>query len=499
MSAPYYLAIDVRAETAAAAVAVGSHLDAVRTSAALPDAATVPTAVFVGSEDLLFGEDAVSRGAAEPDLLVGDFVTNLGAGTAVIVVDGEEFSPADLYAWTIDAVVSRVADVRGGRPRGVWAVVPDSWDDETIDALADAMDRDGHSEVDFITASEALAVRSWRVEPSDAESTLLVCDVDHRAFTAAVVRVSPTGHARPVGSSFGALLSVDGEADADLEDRALEAASDALESADADVDDLDAIVLAGVSDRVAWFEQLLAAEFGDPIGTEAQPALAAALGAAFALAREEIGLGQPEPVPTAAVVMPRTTGATHVVESGGHRPTAPPWHPRPVVLLGAAGAALVLAGGAFAGASMLDAAASPGDVSVGPSPSPGADRVTDASPQPTVTPSATPAPVVPTTPDAAVPAPLLPEAEAPRVPATPRSTNPTAPRAPIVEPAPPAVPDPPAAPEPVPTETDDPEPDPTDTEAPEPDPTQTVDPTPDPVETDDPAPVPPEDGESPAP
>ena len=513
MSAPYYLAVDVRAQAATAAIAEGGRFDAVRTDAVpLGESSTMPTAVFVAPDDLVFGDDAVVRGRAEPERLIGDFVSLIPDPAAVIVVDGEEFAPAALYAWMIDAVVTRVTRLRGAPPLATWAVVPVHWDDECVDAILDALDRDGHADVDVITVPDALTSRYAQVEPFDADLTLLLCDMDERALAAAVVRATPEGRSRVIGAPIVAPLSGDAGARAARDTHALDAIVAGLADAGVVVDDLDAILLSGPSTELARMEGLLADRFGDPIGTDSEPALAAALGAVLALAQEEIALrghapalvtGAPVAVVSTANGRPATD--THVVAAVGRGRR---WYRRPVGLLALGAASLVLAGAAFGSIFVLDAVASSGEGEAVPSPSRSVATLPSGASTgpaaPSATPSSTPAPTsAPTT------APVPPEVGAapPQTPSNPRIPSTSSPRvAPAPAPAPPAAvappaPPPPAAPDVV-VPPAEPAPDPVDTPAPEsvettqPEPVETTAPTPDSTETGTPAP---EDSATPAP
>lgn len=498
MSAPYYLAVDVRAGAATAAVAEGGHLDAVRMDAApLGGSGAMPTAVFVAADDLVFGDDALVRGRAAPERLIGDFVSLIPDPAAVIVVDGEEFSPPALYAWMIDAVVARVTRLRGAPPLATWAVVPAHWEDERVDAILDELDRDGHADVDVITVPDALTSRYAEVEPYDADLTLLVCDVDEREIAAAVVRATPEGRSRLMGAPIVAPLPAGASAGAD--GRALEAIVAGLAGAGVDADDLDAILLSGPSTDLPRVEQLLADRFGDPIGTDTEPAMATALGAVLALAQEQLALSAHATAPlagaTAALVATasgRTGADTHVVAAAGRGRR---WYRRPVGMLALGAASLVLAVAAFGSVFVLDAVASSGDEQAGPSPSPTVATLPSGTPTSSAAPSATPS-----SPPAPAPAPAPPEADAapPPTPSNPRIPNSASPRvAPAPAPVPPAAAPPPAAPappapnvvppaEPVPDPVSTPSPEPVETT--EPEPVQTTEPTPDPTETGTPEP-----------
>lgn len=298
MSSPYVLSVDVRAGALSAAIAERGPDGEVHTTAvAVGRTATMPTAVFVSPDDLLFGVDAIAAGEAEPDRLVADFV---GDATGVLAIDGQEFARADLLAWLIDAAINQVEFAQDASPAGVWVVVPAEWNDDRLDEIMAALDRDGRTEVDFVTLPEALAERYDSLDPADAELNIIVCDADEHRLSAAIVRIVPGGEVSLLSAPVTAALGTD-EA---LDDRlraAVESLGDALEAAGLDDDDLDAVVLSGSFAGLERVQQLLSEEFGDPIDIDPQPAMAAAHGAAFALARE--GLESPAVGPTSAAAL----------------------------------------------------------------------------------------------------------------------------------------------------------------------------------------------------
>ena len=99
MSSPYYLAIDVRADAVTAAIAEPAGADRIRVSSLrLGIDGALPAAVFVAADELLFGDAAIERGAAEPDSVTRDFFPHEGAQDASLRLADEEFSRIDLYA-----------------------------------------------------------------------------------------------------------------------------------------------------------------------------------------------------------------------------------------------------------------------------------------------------------------------------------------------------------------------------------------------------------------
>ena len=502
MSTPFYLAVDIRTDTTTAAIAESSGDGAIRVSGlTLGAGGTMPTAIYVGPDELYFGESALERGADDPERLIRDFLPGEGALDAAIVVAGEDFSRADLYAWTVDAVARRVAGERGSAPSGIWLVVPAVWTDAHLEAIADAFGRDGQV-VDFIAAPEALAARYSQLDPADSDLTLVLCDLDDRALAISIERASARRGSRPLAAPIVAPVVRDGAADADLDRHAVDSIARGLQDAGIHVDQVDAIVLTGVSDRVSEFERLLIDRFGDPIGTDPQPALASAFGAALLLAREAAAAQTRASTPTAALATatsdPHTpTGVTHTPQPA-RAASASRWYRRPtgLVALGVgvllAGAATV--GGAYAiggiGSPADEAQVTPAVTEVQVANDPADVPVPAAKP---TTPAPAPAPAVPPaaeeTDDSTPPVstPRVPGATTPRTPATPSTpvTDPAPAPAPA-QPAPPVV-TPEPTPDPVPTTTPEPTPEPTEEPTPEP----TEEPTPDPTPSETSSPTPP--------
>lgn len=476
MGSPYYLAIDVRPDAVTAAIAEPVGADCIGLSSLrLGVDGALPAAVFVAADELLFGDAAIERGAAEPDSVSRDFFPHEGAPDPSLVLAGEEFSRIDLYAWMVDAIVSQVAEDRGARASGIWVVVPDLWSDAQLDAVADAFDRDGRAEVDFITVSEALAGRFWQLEETEAtDLTAVIADLEERTLTTRIARISPDGGSMPIGAPIVAPVIQSGVDSAHLERLAIRSIIDGLQRAGIGLEAVDVISLSGASPRVDEFEQLLMDAFGDPIAVDPDPAAAAALGASFALARES------DLAAALVTVGASSLGTSHAVARSG--PGSTKWYRRaaPVAAIGIA--AIVLAGGAaFASVAGFASGRSTGDdTEASQSGSTETASVNDAPPSaaPSESPSSTPSPVVsqaPPDPGAVDP---------PSAPANPRIPNPTpqVPSAPVTTPVPPAqaapLPaetNPPAAPDPVVSNPADPPSD----ELPEsPDPETSQEPTP---------------------
>lgn len=217
----------------------------------------------------------------------------------------------------------------------------------------------------------------------------MIADLDERTLTTRIARISPDGGSLPIGAPIVAPVIQSGVDSAHLERLAIRSIVDGLQHAGIDLNVVDVISLSGPSPRVDEFEQLLIDAFGDPIAVDPDPAVAAALGASFALARESGRAAALVPVGAGAL------GATHAVARSGRGSTK--WYRRatPVVALGIAG--VVLAGGAaFASVAGFTSGTSTGDdTGASQSGSTETASVNDARPSatPSEVPSSTPSPV----------------------------------------------------------------------------------------------------------
>src|SRR4051794_22013427 len=112
-----FLAIDVGASRTAAAIArvaadglvtpipfpLGRHTD------------SVPSLIFVGDGELLFGDAAERRGIAQPERLIREFKRRIGDSTPIRAGD-RRFASEQLFALLVSWVVDCVAEREGELP-----------------------------------------------------------------------------------------------------------------------------------------------------------------------------------------------------------------------------------------------------------------------------------------------------------------------------------------------------------------------------------------------
>ncbi|BDV31936.1 Hsp70 family protein [Microbacterium terricola] len=213
-SSSLFLAVDVGASRTAAAIArvgadgvitatpflLGRHTD------------SVPSAIFVGDGELLFGDAAERRGIAQPERLIREFKRRIGDATPIRAGD-RRFTPEQLFALFVSWVADGVAEREGERPTALSVSIPATWGDHRSDLVQSALERAGWRDVQLISEPEA-AARHYAVERSlEDGSVLAVYDLGGGTFDAAVVRIEDDHSIQIVGDPVG--LDAFGGADFD--------------------------------------------------------------------------------------------------------------------------------------------------------------------------------------------------------------------------------------------------------------------------------------------
>jgi len=265
---------------------------------------------------------AIESEAVRPDRLVPEPVAaahyyaaqrRLASGSVVAVYD--------LGGGTFDAAVIQV-DGEGactirGRPDGIERLGGIDFDEAVFGHVLRALgvDPDGLDPDDLAMVAAVAGLRRSCVEAKEAlsEATEVAIPVllPERHTQVPLRRVELEAMIRP------AL------------DETIVALRRAIDAADVTADDLTAVLLVGGSSRIPLVEQLVTAETGRPVATDARPKDAISMGAAFVAAQVDPAPTPPPPVGPAVGSTPVvTTGSTPVVTTG---PT-PPWPtvpPRP--------------------------------------------------------------------------------------------------------------------------------------------------------------------------
>ena len=199
-----FLAVDVGTSRTAAAIArfgpdglviptpfpLGRHTD------------SVPSVIFVGDGELLFGDAAERRGIAQPERLVRGFKRRIGDETPIRAGD-RRFTPEQLFALLVSWVVDRVAEREGERPTALSVSIPAAWGDHRSGLVVGALERAGWGDVRLISEPEAVA-RHYAFERSlEPGSLLAVYDLGGGTFDAALVRIEDDRSIEMVGAPVG--------------------------------------------------------------------------------------------------------------------------------------------------------------------------------------------------------------------------------------------------------------------------------------------------------
>jgi actin-like ATPase involved in cell morphogenesis len=212
----YWLGIDVGTTFTAAAICrlqpdqrthlevvpLGSRTDAMRSVVYLD-----------GDGEVVAGEMAERRGAADPDRMVREFVQTI-PDDVTMVINGVEYSAAALTASVVKWVVDRVAQRENGPAQGITVAYPANWEPGTIGALADALGAAGLPQVSFCTGAQAAAMSYSIREGIGCGGTIAVYDLGGASFDAAVVRT--TGATTP--AILGIPEGIDGLGGTDFDD-----------------------------------------------------------------------------------------------------------------------------------------------------------------------------------------------------------------------------------------------------------------------------------------
>ncbi|MEL4317992.1 Hsp70 family protein [Leifsonia sp. YIM 134122] len=209
-----YLAVDVGVSRTAAAIArIGS--DGLLSATPFPlgrHSNTVPSVVFVGDGELLFGDAAERRGIAQPERLIREFKRRIGDATPIRAGD-RRYIPEQLFALLVSWIVDCVVEREGERPTALSVSIPASWGDHRSDLVKNALARAGWRDVRFISEPVA-AARHYAFERSlDPESLLAVYDLGGGTFDTALVRIESDRRIEIVGNPVG--LEAFGGADFD--------------------------------------------------------------------------------------------------------------------------------------------------------------------------------------------------------------------------------------------------------------------------------------------
>ncbi len=186
----YRLGIDVGSSSIAAAICrdgtgEGTQLEVVPLGSRC---AAVRSVIYLTPDgEVVVGEAAERRAAADPERALGGLTRGIGDG-APIEIGGVQYTAADLFAHVITWVVDRVAHREGGPARGVTLTHPAGWDPGRIQAVADALGAARLPDLRFCTGPQAAAASYSVQERIEVGATLVVYDLGGGSFETAVVR-----------------------------------------------------------------------------------------------------------------------------------------------------------------------------------------------------------------------------------------------------------------------------------------------------------------------
>lgn len=190
--ATYGLGIDIGTTYTAAAVRMGDRVEIVRLGNRRPE---VPSLVFIGAGgEVLIGESAQRRGAAEPDRLARDFLGRIADQTPILV-GGAPYSAYALTARLLAEVLAVVEGQLGGRPSAVTVTHPADWGADRRETLHQAVRLAGLEEVTFLPEAQAVAVRYAAREHVQPGEIVAVYDLGGTSFHVAVLRRTGIGFA----------------------------------------------------------------------------------------------------------------------------------------------------------------------------------------------------------------------------------------------------------------------------------------------------------------
>ncbi|WJL94352.1 hypothetical protein QSU92_10150 [Microbacterium sp. ET2] len=285
MGTPYAVAIDLRDESTSVAIAERLPDGALAVRPVLEGSdGGIPTTVFLGDDDVVFGEAALELGLAEPDRLIDGFVSRVAEAGAFFEVHGERVTPPQLVAWVVDDVVHRVTGLMGEAPASIGVLVPDAWSDARLAAVEEELRADGHR-AEFLDRLDSTALAFARSAPYFGSRMIVSSVADDTSVESAVLRIGGDG----VVNRLADPVTI--ELDAGLDHRqdaadVRQAILDALAAAGRALEDMHAVIVSGEPAVVEPIAPTIASQLGRPLEALADVGAFAAVGAAWDLSAE---------------------------------------------------------------------------------------------------------------------------------------------------------------------------------------------------------------------
>ena len=195
----YGLGVDLGTTRSAAAIVEDGQVSMVSFGL---DATTLPSVVFADEDgNVLVGDSAARRGAADPTRLAREFKRRTG-DPEPLILGGAPWSPSALTARLLRSILDQVAEREGDAPDRVTLTHPANWGPYKTDLLLEAAQLGGITEPLLITEPEAAALHYGSRSRVPVDATVAVYDLGGGTFDATVLRKSGDGF-RTVGKPDG--------------------------------------------------------------------------------------------------------------------------------------------------------------------------------------------------------------------------------------------------------------------------------------------------------
>lgn len=186
----YVVGVDVGTTFSAAATSTGGRAEIASIGT---HGAAIPSVVVLAPHgEVLVGEAAERRSAAEPTRTAREFKRRLGDPTPLLL-GGAPYGAEALMAHVLRFMVEKVAEQQGAKPDLVIMSHPANYGAYKKDLLQETVRLADVGEVRFITEPEAAAVSYASQERINEGEVVAVYDFGGGTFDAAVVRKGPAG------------------------------------------------------------------------------------------------------------------------------------------------------------------------------------------------------------------------------------------------------------------------------------------------------------------
>ncbi len=186
----YQLGVDIgTTHTAAAVLRQGQAEMAILGD----DTATLPSVIFVGTDDaVVVGDAARELGFSDPTRVARAFIRRLG-DPVPLVLGETPYSPDDLMAKLLRRVIDVVSEREGAFPDLVTVSHPANWGAYRLDLLNQVIGLAGMEGVRTVSDPEAAAIFYCATEGIPDGKLVVVYDLGGGTFDAAVGRKTPDG------------------------------------------------------------------------------------------------------------------------------------------------------------------------------------------------------------------------------------------------------------------------------------------------------------------